>query len=790
MRNSKRCFLFLILLLIVFSSFNITIIAQTRRAFLVGINNYKPEGAINKSLCRKKWKNLQGCINDVGSIKGILISRFYFKQKDIHLLKNEEATRDNILSGIETHLIKEADSGDVCVFYFAGHGSRVKNSKSNEPDKKDETLVPADWYRGVGDIRDKELKKLFNRVLDKKANLTVIIDACHSGSISRGIPVKVDYRFMPENECDVADPPDNAKEPAEKGALILSASRDFQTTPEIEDENGNFYGLFTWALLKVLRSSHFDEPIGNILLRVNALMQSEGIKLEISLNAPTLEALSELRKKPLFGSKPGKDVGIVAAVVKIRGKSITFQAGLAAGIRKNCELKKITVKQDKPVMRVRVTEVYGLNFCQAEVIQGDAGEISVGNLFEIDRWVAPREARMRVWIPEGNLSLEMLLHISRQITALKNSNYIQWVEDPTETDPTHMMSWYQSSWSIVTRDGKVMELGKQPLAGTILEKIMKSRTIGSKKPRLFLQLPLSSRMQKTIASEIKHYSDSIEILTSSQGAHYILVGRLSGESIEYAWVLPNISRQEANKTKVLQGSRGRFYKRAPWPPEAITMLIKTRWVTPGKTGKENHKAAVELRDILLGLVKIRAWLQLSSPPDKGDFPYRLALKQAKTGEVKTSGPLLEGEKYKLVLRAYKEKPGIKINERYVYVFSINSSGEGRLLFPPRYRGNSENYFPAVEEFQREIELSDRALFKIGAPFGMDTYFLLTSEEPITNPEVLDFEGVRGKPPPGKNYTPLEKLLYGLGSSYRGRPPTTHINWSIQRLPILSIPRKK
>jgi hypothetical protein len=781
------------LLCVIFFCLHLTMIAQTRRAFLVGINNYKPGEPVEKQLCRKveKVKNLYGCINDVEAIKGILISRFYFKPENIHVLKNEEATRNNILSGIETNLIEEAAPNDVCVFYFAGHGSRVKNSKSNEPDKKDETLVPADWYRGVGDIRDKELKKLFNRILDKKANLTVIIDACHSGSISRGIPVKVDYRFMPENECDVAESPDKAKEPAERGALILSASRDFQMAAEIEDENGDCYGLFTWALLKILRSIHFDEPIENILLRVNALMQSEGIKLEINLNAPTLEALSELRKKPLFGAKPGKDSGAVAAVVKVRGKRITFQAGLAAGIRKNCELKNITVKQDKPVVRVQVTEVYGLNFCLAEVISGDAGKISVGDFFEIDRWVAPREARMRVWIPGSNLSGEMLLRISRQIAGLKNSNHIQWVEDPTETNPTHIMSWYQSSWRIVTRDGKVMELGKQPRAAAIIEKIMKSRPVGSKKPRLFLRLPLSSRMQKIIASEIKHYSDSIKILTSSQGAHYILVGRLSGESIEYAWMLPNMSRQEANKTKVFAGGVRKAqsamrHAPSPWPPEAITMPIRSLWIT---AGKENRKAAVELRDTLLGLVKIRAWLQLSSPPDKGDFPYRLALKHAKTGEVKTSGPLLEGEEYKLVLRAYKEKPGIKINERYVYVFSINSSGEGTLLFPPRHRRNSENYFPAVDEFKREIHLSDKALFTIGDPFGMDTYFLLTSEEPITNPEVLDFKGVRGKPPPGKNYTPLEKLLYGLGSSYRGRPPTTHINWSIQRLPILSIPRR-
>jgi hypothetical protein len=768
--NYKKQAFILILLTVVFFYLDLAVTAQTRRAFLVGINNYQPKEPIKKTPCRKKWKNLRGCINDVEAIKGILVSRFYFKQGDIHVLKNEEATRNNILSGIETHLIEEAVPGDVCVFYYAGHGSRVKNSKSKEPDKKDETLVPADWYRGVGDIRDKELKKLFNRILDKKANLTVIIDACHSGSISRGIPVKVDYRFMPENECDVAEPPDKAKEPAERGALIISAARDFQRAAEIEDENGNWYGLFTWALIKVLRSIHFDEPIENILLRINALMESEGIKLEVTLNAPTLEALSELKKKPLFGSKSGKDVGVVAAVVKVSGKRITFQAGLAAGIRKNCELKKLSNNDRKPAVKVQVTEVYGLNFCQAEVIQGDAGKIRVGDLFEIDRWVAPREARMRVLIPGSNLSRERLFSISGKIAALKNSNRIQWVEDPTEIDPTHIMSWYQSSWRIVTRDGKVMELGKQPGADAIIEKIMRSRPVGSKKLRFFLHLPLSSRMQKIIASEIKHYSDSIEILTSSQGAQYILVGRLSGKSIEYAWVLPNMSRQEANTVGLVNA-----------------MPLRTKWIAVGKDELANLWAVNDLRKNLLRLVKIRAWLQLSSPADKGDFPYRLALKNTAAGEIKARGPLMEGETYGLVLRAYKEKSGKKIYGRYVYVFSIDSHGQGKILFPLRHFWNSENYFPAADEFQAEIRLGDKEIFEIVKPFGVDTLFLLTTETSIVNPNVLDFSGVRRELPPGK-YTPLERLLYGLGSGCRGRPPVTHINWSIHRLPLLSKPR--
>jgi hypothetical protein len=771
----QEWFIILSFLFVFFFFFVSTITAQTRRALLVGINNYKPKEPIKELLCRKgeDVKNLCGCLNDVEAMKGILISRFYFKPGNIHVLINEHAARDNILSGIVSHLIKEAAPGDVCVFYFAGHGSWVKNSKSIEPDKKDETLVPADWYRN-GDIRDKELKKLFNRILDKKANLTVIVDSCYSGSISRGIPSYLQYRAIPGNECDAAEPPDSEKEPAERGALILSAARDFQYAVEDIYENNSYYGLFTWALIKVLRSVPFDEPVGNIFLQVNAYMQSESMNCMLraygdpsfKLHDPNLESLVELRNRPLFGTKPGKDNGILVGVIDVRGKTIKLRAGYALGVSEDCVLRKFTGNGAKSKVRVRVTKVYGLNLCQAEVVDGDAGEIKCGDMFEIYRWVAPREARMKVWIPHTNLSHEQLLHIARETASLKNPGNIQWLDDPTETNPTHIMSWFQSSWRIEC-EGNVMELGKHPKADAILEKIRSSHQVKNEKPRFFLFLPLSSEIKTLIAPEIKYYNDSISILPSVQGAHYVLVGRLVGDEITYAWVHTNITREEGKG-----------------------LPIRTRWFAVQKEGEVNRRAVIEMWDKLLNLVKIKAWMNLSSPPDKGNFPYRLALKNAKTGEITTSGPLIEDERYGFVLRAYKEIQPEYVRGRYVYVFSINSHGEGRLLFPPHHRRNSENHFPVTDGFQNQIQLWDKDLFYIGEPFGLDTYILLTTEEAIDHPEVLDFKGVRRELPTGNQYNALERLLYGLGSGFRGRIPDTYTNWSIQQMSILSKPKEK
>ncbi len=86
-------------------------------------------------------------------------------------------------------LLDEPARGDTVVFYYAGHGSQRFNSLTDKPFHLDETIVPSDASGGAFDIRDKEVARLFNQVVDKGIQLTAIFDSCHSGSIARGIPV-------------------------------------------------------------------------------------------------------------------------------------------------------------------------------------------------------------------------------------------------------------------------------------------------------------------------------------------------------------------------------------------------------------------------------------------------------------------------------------------------------------------------------------------------------------------------------------------------------------------------
>jgi hypothetical protein len=82
-------------------------------------------------------------------------------------------------------------------------------------------------------------------------------------------------------------------------------------------------------------------------------------------------------------------------------------------------------------------------------------------------------------------------------------------------------------------------------------------------------------------------------------------------------------------------------------------------------------------------------------------------------------------------------------------------------------------------------------FSISEPFGVDSYFLLTSDEPIDNPDVLDFEGARTRGGAAPNYAnPLTAMLADVGAAARSpKPRQVPAQWSIESVTIRSVPGK-
>jgi tetratricopeptide (TPR) repeat protein len=130
------------------------IMVSKKFAVLVGINKY-----ISKDV-----KSLKGAVYDVLAFQEVLIKRFNFKNEDIILLLDDEATRSAILNAFNK-LITKAQNGSA-LFYFAGIGSINHESKP--------TIVCSDSREDQGyDIGIDEL----SRLASKSSNLVTIMDA-------------------------------------------------------------------------------------------------------------------------------------------------------------------------------------------------------------------------------------------------------------------------------------------------------------------------------------------------------------------------------------------------------------------------------------------------------------------------------------------------------------------------------------------------------------------------------------------------------------------------------------
>jgi len=144
---------------------------MAKRAVLIGINKYQVPGA-----------DLQGCVNDVKNLSGALKTYYGFIDKDIAMLTDAQATKKAMERAIKK-LIASGKKGDVLLLHYSGHGSNVPDDNGDEADHRDEILCPTDldWK---DPFRDDWLRKTLGK-LRSGVSFTVIMDCCHSGTITR-----------------------------------------------------------------------------------------------------------------------------------------------------------------------------------------------------------------------------------------------------------------------------------------------------------------------------------------------------------------------------------------------------------------------------------------------------------------------------------------------------------------------------------------------------------------------------------------------------------------------------
>lgn len=342
-----------------------------RRAVLVGINDYSAAKPHQRDL-----PNLSGTVNDVEELRQLLIDRHGFAARDIVTLTDRQATRKAILTALQEHLLRPAAKDDVLLFYFAGHGSQVRNSRSDEPDRLDETLVPADSSAEVRDIRDKELRPILNRMLDRGARLTVMLDNCHSGSGARGTGtrgVRADLR-------DIADGTQYGPRPEDRGALVIAATQDTGDAREIRDERKRMHGAFTWAWIRAMRDASPFEPASETFARAAARLRAERPSQQ-----PVLAGLASVTQIPFLGTSAVRNRRAIAVEQVRPDGTVLLHGGRVHGLKVGTRLRAV----DDPKTELTVTALHGAGRGEA---RGHA--VAAGALLEIDGWTAPAWHRL------------------------------------------------------------------------------------------------------------------------------------------------------------------------------------------------------------------------------------------------------------------------------------------------------------------------------------------------------------------------------------------------------------
>ena len=314
-----------------------------KRAVLIGINEYKYFNA------------LEGCETDARSVDELLREQFGFEQT--RLLLNADATRANILGAFD-QLVSETQRDDVALIYYAGHGSQIRYREGDEPSGFDSTLIPVDSARDdahpemMREITDDEIFFFLQKLGNKTTAITVIVDACHSGTITRdasapaglgrvrGVPADTRAPTMPSpipeelwpmlrGEAGAAASSDGWL-PVRDHYVMLSGCRDAELSGELslsyDDGTKVHHGALTYYLLQALGDvkpgATYRSVFESVAPNVTAFRQG--------IQHPQIEGRID---RELFGMKeipPMRYVRVTS--VAADGSTITLAAGAAIGL--------------------------------------------------------------------------------------------------------------------------------------------------------------------------------------------------------------------------------------------------------------------------------------------------------------------------------------------------------------------------------------------------------------------------------------------------------------------------
>jgi hypothetical protein len=339
-------------------------------ALLIGIDFYFPNPL---------YSSLGGCVRDISHVEDFLLHKVrgivprnilkFTSSLDRNNPNRPTESEDklptymNMMKAFET-VTSAASQGDQVYVHYAGHGGRVKTLVPNAKGVEglDETLVPADiGDAGTRHLRDIEIAILLKRMLDKNLIVTLVLDSCHSGGLTRGRGGAVARGNNVEDKTPrpydslVASPDEMEKIwrsmtgtsmsesyaqngrtrglsasgwlPNPKGYVLLAACRPSESAFEYAFEGDERNGALTYWFLKSCEQMDKGLSFKVIHDRIVPMIHSQ-----FPQQTPMLEGEGD---RAVFGENGVQAIYAVSVMtVEASRKRILLNAGQAHGIRK------------------------------------------------------------------------------------------------------------------------------------------------------------------------------------------------------------------------------------------------------------------------------------------------------------------------------------------------------------------------------------------------------------------------------------------------------------------------
>ena len=387
-------------------------VADTTYALLVGCTEYPVLREAYGARAHDASLLLLGPANDARLMHDVLHDYLGVPEANLSVLAGwpddpkARPTRANILGGLD-RLAREVPRGARVIFLFAGHGSWQPDVDGDEPDERDEILMPADvgrWddeaNRVANAITDDELRARFSALRAAGAELFAIFDCCYGGTLLRapnpmaprerpteppepvrlreidqsmlGVPKGVRSRGMAEpgaaEETPGFIPEDTPGVVRERstvgGAAGIYAARSVEKAAEMVLPRGprshgrEDHGLCTFHVARALQHFHGGVTVAEILAYVReqyaatpwtkATPQAEGdLSLRVLPGSPLAAAPLLLRR-----DGEGEDAVLIVEAGRLRGLTVgsvlEVYARGGAGVRA-ARLGRVRIAQVGPL---------------------------------------------------------------------------------------------------------------------------------------------------------------------------------------------------------------------------------------------------------------------------------------------------------------------------------------------------------------------------------------------------------------------------------------------------------